>query len=503
MAKSNKRTSAQTPQPALSARAARFQGNLEIVITAVAMLAIFIMINYVGKKYYIRKDLSPSRYYEISEKTRNVLKNLPSPVNVVVCMTDQKSELHGQVLALLKEYKDIAGDKLTIEDVDPVLGDKSIVEALAETFNFRGNENVVAFQMRARIGDAATTSRSKVVYEGDIATYNSPLEKNRAITEFRAEQQFTGAIQSLIEDKPARVYFLEGHGERSISDIGGMGSAGGMQARLARESIEPVPLSLIGSPKVPDDASALVIAGPQNRLHPDEVAAIGAYLENRGKVFLMQDPGVTSGLETMIQRYQIALHNDVVKRPTDSPGKNRAIVTVFADHPASRSFRGKAMIIPNIRSMRLLDGPDGQASPRVTYLMETQADNYGETNFTQSPSRLDEGSDKAGPLTVAAAYSEGDIPGETQTGARLVVIGSSTYLLATADSAALGTDFFLNCLNWMLHREYANGITSKKPMEYPMGVTPLQESTINWLSLLVVPLITMSLGLFIWYSRRR
>ena len=135
--------------------------------------------------------------------------------------------------------------------------------------------------------------------------------------------------------------------------------------------------------------------------------------------------------------------------------------------------------------------------------METQPSDYGETNNGQNPPTLDDDVDNKGPLVVAAAYSEGDIPGEKQTGMRLVVIGSSTFMMKQFALPAEGMDFFINSLNWMLHREYANGITAKTPLEYPMGVSPLQEATINWLALLVVPGITLTLGLFIWYTRRR
>ncbi|HSI83332.1 MAG: GldG family protein [Candidatus Methylacidiphilales bacterium] len=496
MAKSSKRpqlsSDAAAPQSSPTARAARFQGNMEIVITAVAMVAIFLMVNYLGNKYYYRRDFSPSQYFEISDKTRNVLEKLPATVTVISCMVDP--ELRLQVQAVLKEFKNIAGDKLTFEEIDPVNDDRVKVENLAKTYNFTGSDNVVVFQMR---------SRSKVVYEGDMVTYSPPMQQPRTVVEFRAEQQFTGAIQSLMEERPAKIYFLVGHDERSLSDLGGLGSVGDVEARLARENITAAPLSLLTNPQVPADADAVVIAGPKVRLQTDEAMAIGAYLERKGKVLLLQDPFVTSGMENLLQRFNIAIDNNIIKSPVGSSVPSRATIDHYADHPISRAFKGQYMTIPGARSLRILEGADGQTSSKITSLMETQSTNYGEVNFAQNPSRFDEDVDKKGPLVVAAAYAEGDIPGETQTGTRLIVVGSSTFTSNTATSGGIGMDFFINCLNWMLHREYANGITAKKPLEYPMGVSPLQQRTINWLALLIVPGITMFMGLFVWYTRRR
>ena len=60
----------------ISARPARFQGNLNNWITVILGFAIFFMVNYLGYRYYERKDFSQSHYYDLSPKTLSLLGKL-------------------------------------------------------------------------------------------------------------------------------------------------------------------------------------------------------------------------------------------------------------------------------------------------------------------------------------------------------------------------------------------------------------------------------------------
>src|SRR2546429_447889 len=85
------------------------------------------------------------------------------------------------------------------------------------------------------------------------------------------------------------VYVLKGHGEREIGNTERPGLSRAKD-ELEKVNYEVKDLVLARDPKVPADASVLIIAGPRTDLFPQELEAIDAYLTRGGKVFFMADP---------------------------------------------------------------------------------------------------------------------------------------------------------------------------------------------------------------------
>lgn len=110
----------------------------------------------------------------------------------------------------------------------------------------------------------------------------------------------------------------------------------------------------------------------------------------------------------------------------------------------------------------------------------------------------------AGPLALAGVYDGGEVPGEgvKVTGARFVVIGSSTFV-ANQALDGVGLDFFMNTLNWMMKKEEALGISPKLAQEFGLEVSPLQRATIGIFALTLFPAASLTMGLIVWFSRRK
>jgi len=68
------------------------------VVAVILVVALTIMINWLGARHWKRADWTSSHIYTLSSKTRNILKNLKKDIRVVVFMTP-RSALYEQVHA--------------------------------------------------------------------------------------------------------------------------------------------------------------------------------------------------------------------------------------------------------------------------------------------------------------------------------------------------------------------------------------------------------------------
>lgn len=122
--------------------------------------------------------------------------------------------------------------------------------------------------------------------------------------EFLGENAFTSAVQSLLSGKRKTIYLVEGHGESSTKSK----EANGLKdfADLAtRNNFLLQPLNLSQTPEVPEDASALMIVGPQGAFEQGETQNLIRYVDRGGKLMICEEINRTSGLDNSCTTLQI------------------------------------------------------------------------------------------------------------------------------------------------------------------------------------------------------
>src|SRR5271156_6755357 len=101
-----------------SARSSRHSAGWHSIVKLILAALILAMINYVGFKHYTHKDLSQSQFYTLSDKTKEVLKQLDSPITVYTFLDAQNVGQAEEITNLLKEYQQAAGKNMTVEKID-------------------------------------------------------------------------------------------------------------------------------------------------------------------------------------------------------------------------------------------------------------------------------------------------------------------------------------------------------------------------------------------------
>lgn len=462
-------------------------------------LALVVLLNAISARVYGRWDWSAARLYALSDATIEMLDAMTDRVDVIVFFQRGDALFH-DIDNLLREYQ-YRSPMLRVEYVDP---DRNLARAeeLARLHGIEG-PNVVVFhhQERRRILSASD------IMEYDFTGVRQGLGPARS--RFRGEQVFSSAIHHVTQETQPTVYFLSGHGERRIDNFDPFVGYSSIARRLRQQNIELDSLVLGEASDIPEDADALVIAGPSRRISQPELDLIHDYLQRSGRVMILLDAQTRTGLASVLDRWGVALGDDIVIDPARTLTGREVFVTDYGLHPITTGIRGLTTIFYSPRSVAPLDDrratPSDQADkPFVTILASSSEASWADTNPDQVPLRFDPDVDRRGPIPIAVAVERGPVPGiDVQIrSARMVVFGDSAF---ASNAALTGGDeeFFLQAMNWLLDREQWLAIAPRDVDEIRLVMNRRQiQQLVGWV-VGVVPGSVALLGVLVWMRRRQ
>ena len=476
----------------------RWLTGLTVWVTLALAALMVLMVNYLASHHPLRFDVSRARHYALTAETKSLLDHLPTDIRIVVFMSGEQ-ELYRDVQSLLREYA-YASARLRVEYVDP---HRDMVRSKELALQYDLHEpNVIVL-------DAGV--RRRIVPVADLADYDyTPTLAGRAkvLRRFCGEQALSTALQGLLQVRKPVVYFLTGHGERQTDNFDPYTGYSIIARTMEKNNLEIKPLSFSSVSAVPGDGDALIIAGPTKRLTHLEVEMIKAYLNNHGRLLLLVDPGLDSGLEEMLELWGVRLGSDRVV--SSATAGRQLLVTAYGEHPITKRLKNVTTIFTMPRSVQPLMGTNSAADkpadkPRVTVLASSSDQGWAELSVNQNPPKFDPGVDQPGPVPVAVAIEKGPVPGmEVQLQpTRLVIVGDSVLVANGALLVGYNPDFFMNALNWLLERKETLMIASREPATIQVA---LDRGHLRRLSALVVvglPGLVALLGLMVWAHRRK
>ena len=216
-----------------------------------------------------------------------------------------------------------------------------------------------------------------------------------------------------------------------------------------------------------------------------------------GKVLFLVDPFQNAGLGPVLERWGLALGNDVIidinpQGRLAGAGPEVPVVGDYLAHPITRDFRF-ATFFPVARSV----SPKEKAPEGVTAqgLARTSGESWAETNQDQIRTgqvKPDPG-EARGPLTIAAVATVDakDAPAERKDAkARIVLIGDSDFASNGFVNLSGNRDFFLNTLSWLAEEENLIAVRPKEASRpQPVFLTAAQGQV-----LFLVPVVAHPAG---------
>jgi ABC-2 type transport system permease protein len=475
----------------------RWKIGFDVVVRTALVLAVVVMVNYLGANFFRRFFLS-SQAQPLSTRTLSVVHSITNRVNVTVYFDTKDDEnFYPTILALLREYCS-ANPNIVVKTVDYVR-DAGEAEKIKEQYKLGSakDKDLVIFDCAGRV---------KVVNGAAFAQVNLEPVPNPTQREFRrkpiafnGEMMFTAMLLAVENPTPLKAYFLQGHGEPSLSGSGEMDYQK-FGAVLAENYIATEPLNLLGGSAVPDDCNLLIIAGPRMALKELELQKIDQYLAQGGRLFVLfnylslKQP---TGLDSVLARWGVAVLPDVVQDPKNSYSGNDVIINTFNNHPAVNPLTGLAveLILPRPVGALNVQNPPADA-PKVDELLSSSPQSTLMGDATAVP--------RSYPLVVAVEQKA--VPGVASTRGitRMVVAGDSSFLDNEMITALANRDFAGYAVNWLLDRTMLlEGIGPRPVTEFRLTMTQSQQKTVRWLLLGALPGGVLVFGWLVWLARRK
>ena len=473
--------------------------RLDFAVRTVLVLAVVVMLNYLGARWYHRFYLSSQTRHSLSPLTVGLLKSLTNHVKVTL-FYDKEDELFTTVSALLNDYHN-ANPRLRVTAVDYVWDAGQAEKIKSEYKNHLAsvtNKNLIIFDCDGRVKVVNGNALAEYVYEQ--VPNETEREFRRKPVAFLGEKMFTSALLSVTSSKPLNVCYLTGHGEHPLE--GGDETGYLTFASVLRQNYTQVqPLTLTGTNAVPMDCNLLVVAGPTAPLAEAELEKIDDYLHQGGRLLVLfnylslKRP---TGLEKVLAGWGVDVGRSTVSDARNSWRGSDIVVMDFGPrpHPIVNPLTGSALhlILPRAVARLEVGNPPADA-PRVE-----------EIAFTGPGAKAD-GSDAPNSrrFSLAVAVEKGRVPGviRDRGSTRLVVVGDSIFLGNHQIESAGNRDFLGCAINWLLERtQLMQGLGPRPITEFRLTMTKSQSRSAGWILLVAMPGAVLLLGGLVWLRRR-
>lgn len=446
-------------------RQARYGSNA--LVMTLAFLGILIVVNYLVYNHSKRWDVTQDRTHTLAPETLQALSKLTQPTDALAFFTNQMNS--DTARSLLEDYRVNSGGKFTYKFLDPN-------------------------------SDPVSARNANVTVDGTVVLeMGQHSEKLTSVT----EQDLTNAVIRLSNPGQRAAYLLTGHGELDLSGASNQ-AISGVQKALEAKSYTVKQLNLLVDSKIPADAQAIIIAGPDKPLSADEVKLLQDYVDKGGSLVVMEEPTLLTQFGDaadplaayLTQFWGITLDNDmIVDLSSNSPFV--AVANEYGNHAITQKLSGMVTLFPTARSTqtKTVDGVT------QTILVKTSSNSWAEFNLTDLKNNkvtFDKTTDLAGPVPLAVAAEN------TNNSSRIVVFGDKDFA-SDANFTEYGNgDLIINAIDWAAKQDKLINLTVKNttqrvlvaPQTYTLGLIFLG-------SIVVLPGLVIFTGILVWIQRKR
>jgi ABC-type uncharacterized transport system involved in gliding motility auxiliary subunit len=453
---------------AFTGRQARYGSNA--IVLSVAFIGILAVINWLVYQNPQRWDLTEDKSYTLAPETLDTLESLPEKVTARAFFTKRYSTDSAQ--SLLDDYSFYSDGNFEFEFIDPEL-------------------------------DPVTAQEAGVTRDGSIVL---TMGEQKELVTIVSEKELTSALVSLMNPESRSVYFLTGHGEKSIDDTGDIAYAQ-VKSTLLSKNYTLDSLNLLTNNKIPEDATVIVVPGPMKPLTSQEVDLLAEYVESGGALIVLEEPlPVTEFGEAedplanyLAKDWGIILEKDIVI-DTTSMQPFAPYAAQYGNHAITEKVQRLTSQFPTSRSVVKDETFEGVS---LTELIFTAQQSWSETDIAtlttgENEVVFDEGIDRPGPVILA-------IVGENlSTQSRVVVFGDSDFAADANFFVFANGDLFTNAVDWAAGQENLINLTPKDSTTRML--IPPQAMTMNLILLgtvIVLPGMALLGGIVVFFQRRQ
>lgn len=483
------------------------------IAVALIILLIFVPVNLIVVYYDKVYDMTPAGKYTLNQKTAELLDST-SDKEIEVYFTSQLRYLQ-QVPRYLPLYHTLT--QLNERDnIELICFDPNSDPTIANTLDPTGVLGVNVGDVFVKSGDVVKKVSQSLIFQ-----------QIDGIDQYAGEDLIAGAIKICTSGSLPTVYFLTGHGEKSIED-----SYKIFADQLKSQNYDVKELNLDEVSAMPENAKIIYLAGPQSDLTEHEAELLDAYLENGGSASFLLAPCETEGrflnIESILDKFGILIDynyvtetlavNKLQNREAEQSDNFMRIQYVPTTDDFTENLTGDVIYlvenegyaagIANARS--LAEIPEGSfanaGNVEISPLIENTPSSTDGTYSTVSRSMggddttsLEADNELSGIELAFGYYSYNKL-----TGGKVIAIGSTAMIDSDEVAPSInGTGMLTLFSNTWLHSiEDEIGIGNKIDAVDSMNFKDANEATTAIAITVIIPLVVAVVGVAVWLKRR-
>ena len=523
---------------AFISRTGRYGVNSLIMLAA--FLGIIIIANAVSFGTNARMDVTATNQYSLADRTEQLLNDLDHDIEVIAFYKGEVSlgpqgsasaayqllNRESKVVETFREFEAARPTKFHSSFVDPDVNPQRVNQYFGTTPIAFVNESIV---VKLKEGDALDVIQPK------DAEYS------------HLEQDLVTSILVVTGQEQKAIYFLAGHGERSIAEAG---SDGYSDARIGLEQDNYRVETLWWNSSdeevvVPDDAALLVVARPTNELPDAHAQVLNQYLQGRnpdggerpsaGRLVFLADPNTPDSFRQFMATWGVVIGVGYIRDLDGSLPGNPHTMRLETVNPMELPREIVAQIPRNIletlleittpkgQSLDLVHMPgaaslqsfdDGTGLRQPIPLAFSSANSYviADTERTEPRTDPDNEPDPRGPFSpvtfIRALGPVGSTPPSDPASiaendiASMVVMGDSDFIANSFYDRGSGKDLFLNSVNYLVGDHSLVSLRPKALTTREFNVDRNQENFVKFSSWLLLPGLLGLMAAMVWWVRR-
>lgn len=496
--------------------------SIAAILSAI-LIIITILINVAISFFDVKIDMTPNGLYSLNSKTKDYLNGLEKDVDIYFLMDieDIKNDKDAlEVLSLtsiLEQYDNF--DKVNLVDFDINKNPDMVTELNPDgMFDLKEGDIVV------KCGDIRKKVNASEMY---VYQYDSNGVMQDAT--FNGEKLITGAIKAVVENKSPSVYFLTGHGEKSVSKYYTY-----FEKKLKNVGYKVGELNLSTEEAVPQDAVIIISAAPKTDITTAEMEKLNDFMDNGGNLSLLMSPNQSdedyANLLEIMHQYCIGMDYNIITETDSSRKANNDESTIsveLVDLREQQNSQGSGsiedLVSGNLNlsnenltdlTSEVIDSMTG-IYPYMTAsrsFFDYNGDNYSSLNicpliqtYDTAESTRYGGNEKVeyvmNPPFYLGAYSEDP----TRNDSKLVVMGNAEFIddeHSAEGYTLVPINLYLSTISWMADSNIDMEIPEKHKTADYMILETKDDTNFILVLLWAAPVVVALSGVAVWLVRR-
>lgn len=465
---------------------------LIIAVLIVAYIALNLGIQEVDLP---KLDVTENKIYTLSDASKDAIANINQDIKIYAFGFTEDSSL----IDLLKQYNKANG-KITYE----ILTSETNYEMIQK---YQLQDGYYALILKS--GD----SEKVIDPNTEFVTYDYTTYEQIDTT----EQSLTNSILALTEENKPKVYFVEGHGEFSTSELGIL------TTYLANEAFEVETLNISTTGSIPEDCDILAIMSPSTDFLENEVTAVKDYINKGGEIYFSMDPvsaeATFPNLQQILDEYGVSVENGYIIEQASNQylpqypyvfmpevsSSNKITADIYTDssiwlmYSSRLQFKSdEELETLNVEKEILLNSSDES-------LYATDLSQDLNTAMQSAPV----GSSDIAAILTKTLNTEGEESDDSKT-SNLIISATGSFITDYTSPLsesypmsymASNKDFVINAMSFLGEKD--NILTIRKDMSSSTYTPTTFQNNIVTAVVFIVPLAIIIIGIIIWSYRKK